>query len=80
MDAANSLLNILNTSVDPVTGLRYMPLKYYLYVIYAAVFLFKVCLPPSATPLILITDNLARPASQAPLAQKHPTPSAAPSP
>ncbi|EQB54680.1 hypothetical protein CGLO_05457 [Colletotrichum gloeosporioides Cg-14] len=41
MDAANSLLNILNTSVDPVTGLRYMPLKYYLYVIYAAVFLFK---------------------------------------
>ncbi|KAK1593955.1 fungal-specific transcription factor domain-containing protein [Colletotrichum navitas] len=41
MDAANSLLNILNTSVDPSTGLRYMPLKYYLYVIYAAVFLFK---------------------------------------
>ncbi|OHW96616.1 C6 transcription factor, partial [Colletotrichum incanum] len=41
MDAANSLLNILNTSVDPATGLRYMPLKYYLYVIYAAVFLFK---------------------------------------
>ncbi|GKT66772.1 C6 transcription factor [Colletotrichum tofieldiae] len=36
MDAANSLLNILNTSVDPATGLRYMPLKYYLYVIYAA--------------------------------------------
>ncbi|KAL2875248.1 hypothetical protein SGCOL_009538 [Colletotrichum sp. CLE4] len=42
MDAANSLLNILNSSVDPATGLRYMPLKYYLYVIYAAVFLFKV--------------------------------------
>ncbi|KAK2052732.1 hypothetical protein LY76DRAFT_526070, partial [Colletotrichum caudatum] len=41
MDAANSLLNILNTSVVPSTGLRYMPLKYYLYVIYAAVFLFK---------------------------------------
>ncbi|KAK0372550.1 fungal specific transcription factor, partial [Colletotrichum limetticola] len=41
MDAANSLLNILNSSVDPATGLRYMPLKYYLYVIYAAVFLFK---------------------------------------
>ncbi|OHE90915.1 fungal specific transcription factor [Colletotrichum orchidophilum] len=41
MDAANSLLNILNSSVDSDTGLRYMPLKYYLYVIYAAVFLFK---------------------------------------
>lgn len=45
MDAANSLLNILNSSVDPATGLRYMPIKYYLYVIYAAVFLFKVWQP-----------------------------------
>ncbi|GKT94977.1 C6 transcription factor [Colletotrichum tofieldiae] len=50
MDAANSLLNILNTSVDPATGLRYMPLKYYLYVIYAAVFLFKVTPQPRTCP------------------------------
>jgi hypothetical protein len=42
IDAANSLLSTLNSFIDPVTGLRYMPLKYYLYVIYAAVFLFKV--------------------------------------
>lgn len=41
IDAANSLLGTLNSFVDPTTGLRYMPLKYYLYVIYAAVFLFK---------------------------------------
>jgi hypothetical protein len=41
IDAANSLLGTLNSFIDPVTGLRYMPLKYYLYVIYAAVFLFK---------------------------------------
>lgn len=42
IDAANSLLGTLNSFIDPVTGLRHMPLKYYLYVIHAAVFLFKV--------------------------------------
>ncbi|KAH7127357.1 fungal-specific transcription factor [Dactylonectria macrodidyma] len=41
IDAANSLLGTLNSFIDPVMGLKYMPLKYYLYVIYAAVFLFK---------------------------------------
>ncbi|PKS05484.1 hypothetical protein jhhlp_008862 [Lomentospora prolificans] len=41
IDAANSLLGTLNSFIDPVTGLRYMPLRYYLYVIHAAVFLFK---------------------------------------
>ncbi|KAL7940165.1 hypothetical protein V8C42DRAFT_338331 [Trichoderma barbatum] len=41
IDAANSLLSILNSFIDPVTGLKCMPLKYCLYVIYAAVFLFK---------------------------------------
>lgn len=42
IDAANSLLGTLNSFIDPAEGLKYMPLKYYLYVIYAAVFLFKV--------------------------------------
>lgn len=42
IDAASSLLETLNSYIDPVSGLRYMPLKYYLYVIYAAVFLYKV--------------------------------------
>lgn len=42
IDAANSLLSILNSFIDPVAGLKYMPLKYSLFVIYAAVFLFKV--------------------------------------
>lgn len=42
VDAATSLLGTLNSFIDPVSGLRYMPLKYYLYVIHAAVFLFKV--------------------------------------
>ncbi|KAH6695640.1 hypothetical protein F5X68DRAFT_258210 [Plectosphaerella plurivora] len=41
IDAANSLLGTFNGFIDPVGGLKYMPLKYYLYVIYAAVFLFK---------------------------------------
>lgn len=47
IDAANSLLGTFNGFIDPVAGLKYMPLKYYLYVIYAAVFLFKVGFPPS---------------------------------
>lgn len=42
IDAANSILSILNSFIDPVAGLKYMPLKYSLFVIYAAVFLFKV--------------------------------------
>lgn len=42
IDAANSLLGTLNSFIDPVEGLKYMPIKYYLYIIYAAVFLFKV--------------------------------------
>lgn len=41
IDAANSLLSTFNGFIDPV-GMKFMPLKYYLYVIYAAVFLFKV--------------------------------------
>ncbi|KJR88116.1 C6 transcription factor [Sporothrix schenckii 1099-18] len=41
IDAANTLLSTLNDFVDPTSALCYMPLKYYLYVIYAAVFLFK---------------------------------------
>ncbi|KAG6021923.1 hypothetical protein E4U41_002362 [Claviceps citrina] len=41
IDAASSLLSILNSFIDPVAGLKCMPLKYCLYVIYAAVFLFK---------------------------------------
>ncbi|KAH7039887.1 uncharacterized protein B0I36DRAFT_343716 [Microdochium trichocladiopsis] len=35
--------------IDPVAGLRYMPLKYYLYIIYAAVFLFKARLAEAIT-------------------------------
>jgi hypothetical protein len=39
--AAKSYLSILNTYVHPVTHLRYMPLRFYLYAIYSAVFLYK---------------------------------------
>lgn len=45
LDAAKSLIGTFNSFIDPVECLRYMPLKYYLYVIYAAVFLFKVRQP-----------------------------------
>lgn len=39
--AAKSYLRILTTDIDPVQYLRYMPVRYYLYGIYSAVFLFK---------------------------------------
>ncbi|KLO89023.1 3-oxoacyl-[acyl-carrier-protein] reductase [Fusarium fujikuroi] len=41
IDAANSILCTLNSFIDPTEAFKYMPLKFYLYVIYAAVFLFK---------------------------------------
>lgn len=40
LDAAKSLLNTFNESVEPQT-LRYMPSCYYLFIIYSAVFLYK---------------------------------------
>ncbi|THZ06910.1 hypothetical protein D6C93_01266 [Aureobasidium pullulans] len=41
IDSAKKLLTISNTLLDPATEFRYMPLRYYLYVIYSAVFLYK---------------------------------------
>jgi hypothetical protein len=41
VDAAKSLLSTFNNFVDPQT-LRYMPSSYYLFIIYSAVFLYKV--------------------------------------
>ncbi|EEH15913.1 hypothetical protein PABG_06000 [Paracoccidioides brasiliensis Pb03] len=41
VDAAKSYLTILNNFVDPEKHLHFMPLRYYLYSIYAAVFLYK---------------------------------------
>jgi hypothetical protein len=44
VDAAKSLLSTFNNFVDPQT-LRYMPSSYYLFIIYSAVFLYKVNYP-----------------------------------
>jgi hypothetical protein len=54
IDAANSILCTLNSFIDPTEAFKYMPLKFYLYVIYAAVFLFKVSISSihSGTSLI----------------------------
>lgn len=41
VDAAKCLLNTFNSFVDPVLTFRYMPIRYYLYVIYSACFLYK---------------------------------------
>lgn len=41
IDGAKSLLSTFNNFVEPET-LRYMPSHYYLYIIYSAVFLYKV--------------------------------------
>lgn len=42
LDAAKSLLTTLNNFVDPEHCLRCMPSRFYLYIIYSAVFLYKV--------------------------------------
>ncbi|EXJ90122.1 hypothetical protein A1O3_03191 [Capronia epimyces CBS 606.96] len=39
--AAKAYLTLLSTQIDPGRYLRYMPLRYYLYSIYSAVFLYK---------------------------------------
>jgi hypothetical protein len=39
--SAKAYLTLLTTQVDPVRYLRYMPLRYYLYGVYSAVFLYK---------------------------------------
>jgi hypothetical protein len=41
VDAAKSLLTTVNNFVDPENCLRYLPLRFYLYIIYSTVFLYK---------------------------------------
>ncbi|KAM0543865.1 hypothetical protein ACHAPJ_012102 [Fusarium lateritium] len=50
IDAANSILCTLNSFIDPDEAFKYMPLKFYLYVIYAAVFLFKAIFAGAIKP------------------------------
>ncbi|KAF4343312.1 transcriptional activator ARO80 [Fusarium beomiforme] len=50
IDAANSILCTLNSFIDPNEAFKYMPLKFYLYVIYAAVFLFKAIFAGAIKP------------------------------
>lgn len=42
IEAAKSLLTTLTNFVDPETCLRYMPSRFYFFIIYSAVFLYKV--------------------------------------
>ena len=41
LDAAKSILSMVNTFVDPEKSLRFMPLRFYLYSIYSGVFLYR---------------------------------------
>jgi hypothetical protein len=41
VDAAKSILTTVNNFVDPQTCLRYLPLKYFLYIVHGTVFLYK---------------------------------------
>lgn len=61
VDAAKAYLTILVDMVHPEKHLHFMPLRFYLYGIYAAVFLYKV------HSLILITNSqlINRPAHSA---------------
>ena len=42
IDAAKSLLTTLNNFVDPEQCLRFLPLRFYLYIVHGTVFLYKV--------------------------------------
>jgi len=41
LDAAKSILSMCNTFVDPEKALRFMPLRFHLYCVYSAVFLYR---------------------------------------
>ncbi|ORY12960.1 hypothetical protein BCR34DRAFT_624061 [Clohesyomyces aquaticus] len=41
LDAAKAILTTANNFVDPEKSLRHMPLRYYLYLVYAGVFLYR---------------------------------------
>ncbi|KAJ9645762.1 hypothetical protein H2201_003655 [Coniosporium apollinis] len=41
LDAAKSLLTTANNFVDPEKSLRFMPLRFYLYIVYSGVFLYR---------------------------------------
>ncbi|KAF2139006.1 uncharacterized protein K452DRAFT_233226 [Aplosporella prunicola CBS 121167] len=41
LDAAKAILTTANNFVDPEKALRFMPLRFYLYLVYAGVFLFR---------------------------------------
>jgi hypothetical protein len=41
LDAAKAILTTANNFVDPERSLRFMPLRYYLYLVYAGVFLYR---------------------------------------
>jgi hypothetical protein len=41
LDAAKAILTTVNNFVDPELSLRFMPLRYYLYLVYAGVFLYR---------------------------------------
>lgn len=56
LDAAKSLLSNFNNFVDPET-LRYMPSSYYLFIIYSAVFLYKVISQAPLHQQILISSR-----------------------
>lgn len=42
VEAAKNLLTTLNNFVDPTASLRYMPARFYFYIVYSAVFMYKV--------------------------------------
>jgi hypothetical protein len=58
IDAAKSLLTRVNEFVSPET-LRYMPCTYYLFIIYSAVFLYKVSYIDMAS--MVETNDFTRP-------------------
>lgn len=75
IDAAKSLLSTFNSFVSPSETFRYMPLRYYLYVIYSACFLYKVRKVEHETDKTHSDVHLERLAQQEYLGATHEAPS-----
>jgi len=77
LDAAKSLLTTMNNFVDAAASLRYMPLRFYLYTIYAGVFLYRartvgVMSPDEDTSVRRLIQQTIAKLEQASVGDQHP--------
>ncbi|KAL1296682.1 hypothetical protein AAFC00_000159 [Neodothiora populina] len=77
LDAAKSLLSTVTTFMDPETCLRFMPLKFYLFAVYAGVFLYHaravgVMSPDEESSVRQLVDKTVAVLKQCGVGEQHP--------